>query len=104
VKETPEHLIIEAIRMVLLYFGSLAAVIIAIGTIMKERSVGKTALKAAKEEYEKRIGEIKEDYEDLKNEVEQIKRENITAQKQIQEVSSKYDNLIQRILNKFPFS
>lgn len=95
--------LIDIFRMILLYYGSLAAVIIAVGTISKERSVGKTALNKQKEEHAKLKTQLMDEHAKVKSEIDAMKREHSDLRGDVERVEGKYENLIQKILNNFPF-
>lgn len=68
------------------------AFIQAVQVFFKERSIGKTALNKLKDEH----ASIKKEFEDLKKEHTELSED-------IASIQGKYERLIEKILNNFPF-
>lgn len=90
----PEHikLIIDGAVQILMWGLTIFGLVQAAQVFFKERSIGKTALLKLKDEHEK-----------IKQEVEELKKDHGELSEEILSVQSKYEKLIEKMLNNFPF-
>ena len=69
------------------------AVIQGVTVFFKERSIGKTAL-----------GKLKEEHENIRKEFDELRKEHTDLSEDIASIQAKYERLIEKILNNFPFN
>jgi predicted nucleic acid-binding Zn-ribbon protein len=91
---TPQQIdkIIDGAIKLLMWAISAFAIIQAVQVFYKERSVGKTAL-----------GKLKDEHASIKKEFEELKRDHTELSEDIASIQTKYEKLIEKILNNFPF-
>ena len=85
--------IVDAIVKILMFGISALAVIQGVQIYFKERSVGKTA-----------INQLKEEHAKVREELEAFKKEHAELREDVEHVEDKYEKLIEKILNNFPFN
>lgn len=85
--------IVDALVKLLMFGISVFAVIQGLQIFFKERSVGKTAM-----------NKLKEEHKIVRQELEAYKKEHAEMREDIEHIESKYEKLIEKILNNFPFN
>ena len=76
-----------------MFFGTMLTVLAGARIFFKEQSVGKTALNKLKAEHAK-----------VREELEAFKKEHAELREDVEHVEDKYEKLIEKILNNFPFN